>query len=788
MKKLFAMAVTIALTVTMMFADLVSADPQRPPYDMYAATPLQVDVKTHIDLSEVRGVWLSFTASESGFYSLEDVYEYQDRSYVYLYDSNGLYCGFNDNSGSYADAFKITYYFEAGSTYYYYCSDYDYYHEQYDVILTRETSGFLCRADFVSERNARTFYIMPGCSVYIGADINSDVTMSFIDISGGDTDQYSFKWLRTLNGSRGYYHNSDTDSSTTAFTVTTEDNQNQDHWLEVTADKTYNFFCHISYSNQVRFDDDVLNAIVRRNTESDIRIPELHCVDPSLVDVYCSEDHGNLLDERINHYPEDGVIRFPGTRETNVYEIQAWEEGHNLRDTVYAFLFVRDDDNSATASAGQSIDVSLHFTENSTFYDFDYIVPECMIYSFTPEYSGSYTISSSDLVFGNPYVALFDSSDNCIGYNDNAASTDFLLRPTGSDNWNELYPRLDVDFQAQHDTDYLNFALTVDLQAGQTYSIVAWSTFMGGKGFYNRPYVTGDAASYKLNITCNDAPAAQPGNPGGSGSSNPANTSATPTPAIPSPAPSSHVTEGGVSGFVERLYTVALGRTSDPAGKQDWIDAVTLRGETGASCARGFLYSPEFLNKQCTTEEFVAVLYRTFFNREPDQAGFNSWVEVLNNGTSKEEVIEGFINSTEWANLCLHYGIRSGGTGTPNVEVEPNQATIDFATRLYTTCLGRAADQNGLMAWARQLANQRDSGTGAAHGFFFSSEFTNQNVSNDEYVNRLYRTFMGREADEAGFNAWVAQLNEGVSREEVFNGFAQSPEFTRICADYGIIR
>ncbi|MBO4637862.1 MAG: DUF4214 domain-containing protein [Clostridiales bacterium] len=275
-----------------------------------------------------------------------------------------------------------------------------------------------------------------------------------------------------------------------------------------------------------------------------------------------------------------------------------------------------------------------------------------------------------------------------------------------------------------------------------------------------------------------------------SGSGNNGGSSAvTPTPAIPTAAPSSQTSsEPGVAGFVERLYSVALGRSSDPAGKQNWIDAITMRGETGASAARGFLYSPEFLNKQCTNEEFVAVLYRTFFDREPDRAGFNAWVGVLNNGTSKEEVIEGFINSTEWANLCLRYGIRGGGSGTPNIEVEPNQATIDFATRLYTTCLSRNADQNGLMAWARQLANQRDTGTGAARGFFFSNEFTGQNVSNEEFVNRLYRTFMGREADEAGFSAWVGQLNEGVSRETVFNGFAESPEFARICASYGIIR
>ncbi|MBO4636983.1 MAG: DUF4214 domain-containing protein [Clostridiales bacterium] len=259
-------------------------------------------------------------------------------------------------------------------------------------------------------------------------------------------------------------------------------------------------------------------------------------------------------------------------------------------------------------------------------------------------------------------------------------------------------------------------------------------------------------------------------------------------PAIPTDVPINVTTEPGVAGFVERLYTVALGRPSDPAGKQDWIDAITLRGESGASCARGFLYSPEFLNKECSNEEFVAVLYSTFFNRTPDNLGFTAWVEALNNGASKEQVIEGFINSTEWANLCLRYGIRNGGTGVPNIEVEPNSQTIDFATRLYTTCLGRNADEAGLMAWARQLANQRDTGTGAARGFFFSEEFTGQNVSNDEYVNRLYRTFMGREADEAGFSAWVAQLDSGVSREEVFDGFAQSPEFTVICASYGIIR
>ena len=279
-----------------------------------------------------------------------------------------------------------------------------------------------------------------------------------------------------------------------------------------------------------------------------------------------------------------------------------------------------------------------------------------------------------------------------------------------------------------------------------------------------------------------------PVTPAPSGTETTPGTGNTGTSVTPTPAEDDSGTRRGVEAFVERLYTVALGRNPDPAGQQDWVDAIRERGQTGADVARGFLYSPEFINKDCSNEVFVQTLYQTFFDRAADPAGLEAWVGVLDGGESRQDVIEGFINSTEWANLCLFYGIRSGGTGVPSIEIEPNDDIIAFCTRLYTTCLGRNADQNGLMAWARQLANQRDTGAGAARGFFFSEEFLGRNVDNDEYVRRLYLTFMGREPDEAGYNAWVAQLDSGISREEVFEGFVGSQEFTRLCAYYGIVR
>ncbi len=246
-------------------------------------------------------------------------------------------------------------------------------------------------------------------------------------------------------------------------------------------------------------------------------------------------------------------------------------------------------------------------------------------------------------------------------------------------------------------------------------------------------------------------------------------------------------TSEGVEGFIERLYLVALGRDFDPNGKADWLNRVRTQGYTGADLARGFLFSDEFLGKNMSDRDFLRVLYATFFDREADDQ-IENWLMLMSSGWSKTDVINGFINSTEWANLCLRYRIASGSTFVPNITVEPTDDIIAFATRLYTTCLGRDADTAGLNDWADQLANMRISGSEAAHGFFFSTEFINGNYSNIEYVTRLYRTFMNREPDAAGFADWVGQLENGTTRESVFNGFAGSQEWAEICAEYGILK
>lgn len=269
---------------------------------------------------------------------------------------------------------------------------------------------------------------------------------------------------------------------------------------------------------------------------------------------------------------------------------------------------------------------------------------------------------------------------------------------------------------------------------------------------------------------------------------------ATPIPTVTvTPSPTSAPTSAPasapvpkVSSFINRLYTLVLERNSEEAGRNYWISQIR-NGMTGGEVAENFLYSEEFLNSGKSDSEFVEILYKVFFDRNSDSAGKTYWLNSMAAGMTKQEVIRGFINSTEWANVCLTYGIRSGGTGVPTITVEPNSDVIAFASRLYSTCLGRNPENAGLAYWSRELANMRVSGSEAAEFFFFSNEFQGLNLDNEEYVRRLYRTFMGREAEGEGFSYWVNLLKNGSSREEVFYGFAVSTEFREICADYGIL-
>ncbi|MCR5719046.1 MAG: DUF4214 domain-containing protein [Lachnospiraceae bacterium] len=111
-----------------------------------------------------------------------------------------------------------------------------------------------------------------------------------------------------------------------------------------------------------------------------------------------------------------------------------------------------------------------------------------------------------------------------------------------------------------------------------------------------------------------------------------------------------------------------------------------------------------------------------------------------------------------------------------------------FVKRLYLLCLDREADEGGLAFWKEKLLSKEYTGAYAGAHFFLSDEFTSHNYSDEDYLEHLYNVMMGRESDEGGKQFWGDLLKSGVGRQYVLQGFIVSPEFGRICEDYGIER
>ena len=60
-------------------------------------------------------------------------------------------------------------------------------------------------------------------------------------------------------------------------------------------------------------------------------------------------------------------------------------------------------------------------------------------------------------------------------------------------------------------------------------------------------------------------------------------------------------------------------------------------------------------------------------------------------------------------------------------------------------------------------------------------------LDDKEFVNRLYKTFMDRDADEGGVAYWLGVMASGTPRADVVMGFTRSPEFTEKCVEARIL-
>ncbi len=109
--------------------------------------------------------------------------------------------------------------------------------------------------------------------------------------------------------------------------------------------------------------------------------------------------------------------------------------------------------------------------------------------------------------------------------------------------------------------------------------------------------------------------------------------------------------------IVENLYNNVLNRASDAEGRNFWVNTILADESSIDMVVAGFVTSAEFTARNLSDDEFVALLYKTMFNRAPSASEKNLWMAALHNGASRNSVVNCFITSTEFEHAAASMGL-----------------------------------------------------------------------------------------------------------------------------------
>lgn len=153
-------------------------------------------------------------------------------------------------------------------------------------------------------------------------------------------------------------------------------------------------------------------------------------------------------------------------------------------------------------------------------------------------------------------------------------------------------------------------------------------------------------------------------------------------------------------------------------------------------------------------EEFVTQQYRDFLARDPDAGGLVFWSNQLRTGINPGGLVEFMVSQPEF-----------GDSVAPVV-------------RLYTAHFRRSPDFGGLQFWADRFRNGMPL-AGISGEFARSAEFqaTYGSLTDDAFIDLVYRNVFDRTADAGGRAFWLRQLNDGLSRGAMMAEFSESPEY-----------
>jgi len=207
--------------------------------------------------------------------------------------------------------------------------------------------------------------------------------------------------------------------------------------------------------------------------------------------------------------------------------------------------------------------------------------------------------------------------------------------------------------------------------------------------------------------------------------------------------PSSYLSPNAA--FVTSLYQVVLGRDVDPAGLSTWVDRLN------AGMSRMQLVTMLWNSAEHRALQVVAD-YQAFLHRAPGASEVAQWVNTFQAGASEDQVADAFLHSQEY------------------LWSQPSNA--GFVQKLFNDILGRSADPAGLASWTSVLDRGIVSRSQLADLVLHSNE---RNVNE---IGDYYQQFLGRAASAAEKQTWATLVDQGyLSLPSVAAAFLASQEF-----------
>ncbi len=238
--------------------------------------------------------------------------------------------------------------------------------------------------------------------------------------------------------------------------------------------------------------------------------------------------------------------------------------------------------------------------------------------------------------------------------------------------------------------------------------------------------------------------------------------------------------------YLSKAKEILLNQKATDEDIKKWSEELK-KGKSIIQIIEDMTKQKEFLPTYNNDEEFIKTIYTALFGKEIDQSTFDDiYKKISSMEISKAELPYYLANSKEFGKIADQNGIEA--IDPDNLKAQESiEKLTDFVKRMYTKALGRNAKKGGMNYWTEELLAGRKSAQQVANSFFNSKEFTDKQLSDKDFLDRVYQTIMGRKPDQSGYDYWLGELADGsIDRQKLIDSFIYSPEFQKLAQDYGI--